>query len=161
MSGATFDRLVAGIDEVPFRATPVRLRTENMCQSPVPVDSGDGTVRKCGRPLWGGDGLVNVGDLSHEHAMCSFCFHQWMAFHSPYVAMKANPAAATISNEGLARLFITRGLDAKPLPEIGSDRPFDTFPAEWDPQSILYEDEPAGGDVGVTPDTIPDWMMGS
>lgn len=105
------------VRRAPWRAVPVRLRTENTCQSPIPVDQGDGTAGPCRRPLWGGNGLVNVGDLSHDHAMCSWCFHQWVAFHSPYVLMKANPAAASISNEGLARLFISRGLDAEPLPD--------------------------------------------
>lgn len=129
---SVFTDLSPAIRRAPFGATPVRLREENVCQSPIPVEQGDGTVGPCRRPLWGGDGLVNVGDLSHEHPMCSFCFHQWMAFHSPYVAMKANPAAATISNEGLVRLFITRGLDAEPLPPVGAHVP-DAFPDWLDP----------------------------
>lgn len=104
-------------------ATPVRLRAENVCQSPILVDRGDGVAEPCRRPLWGGDGLVNCGDLSHDCALCSRCWHVWNGFNGPYVTMKANPAAATVSNEGLARLFISRGLDAEPLPPVGSHVP--------------------------------------
>ena len=60
---------------------------------------------------------MNVGDLVHDVPLCSRCWHTWCAFHGPYVTMKANPAASSISNEGLARLFITRGLEAPPLPD--------------------------------------------
>lgn len=129
-----------------FRATPVKLCEENVCRSPILVDRGPGREPgKCGRPLWGGDGYANCGGVTHEHAMCSRCWHQWNAFHGPYVTMKANPAAATIDNTGLARLFITRGLDADPLPEVGAELP-DVFPAEWE------------GDEGNRSDPVPDFL---
>lgn len=107
-----------------------RLQTEHACQSPILVDRGDGVGEPRRRPLWGGDGIANFGGVTHEHPMCSQCLHLWNAMHGPYVTLKANPAAANIDNTGLARLFITRGLDAAPLPDIGSDVP-DYMPEDW------------------------------
>lgn len=86
-------------------------------------------AKRCQRPIWG-DGFVNVGAGPVWFGLCSQCWHEWCAFHGPYQTMKANPAAATIDNEGLARLFITRGLDAKPLP------PIDKHPGSQDTEAI-------------------------
>lgn len=128
---SVFDALSPVERKAPFSGAPVRLRVENVCQSPVHVDRGDGVAEPCRRPVWGGDGLVNVGDFTHDVPLCSRCWHVWNAFHGPYITMKANPAAASLSNEGLARLFISRGLDAEPLPPIGAHQP-DHFPDDWD-----------------------------
>jgi hypothetical protein len=91
---------------------------------------GERRVERCSRPVWG-DGCVLLGSGNREFDMCSFHWHEWNAFHGDYVTLKANPAAATIDDTGLARLFITRGLDAEPLPPVGNDVP-DTFPGDWD-----------------------------
>lgn len=138
----------------------MRLVTANVCQSPTHVDRGDGVAAPCRRPLWGGDGHANMGGLTFEHPMCSRCWHMHQAFHGVYVTMKANPAASTIDNEGLARLFISRGLDAEPLPEVGSERPWATFPAEWTESPLPDWAKPQASLESLTaPDCIPDWMQ--
>ena len=48
---SVFDTLSPAIRRAPFSATPVRLREENVCQSPIPVDRGDGVAEPCRRPL--------------------------------------------------------------------------------------------------------------
>jgi hypothetical protein len=84
------------------------------CQRPTPVDRGPGEEPgPCRRAMWG-DGFVD----GEWHGLCSACWHEWNAFHGRFQTMKANPAAAKIDNAGLARLFITRGLDAAPLPPV-------------------------------------------
>jgi hypothetical protein len=105
-----------------------RLRTATVCASDKLVDRGPGRPPgPCTRPAWGnGSGIQGRGA-----GLCSRCWHEWNAIHGVYRTLRANPAAADISNEGLARLFITRGLDAEPLPELGTHLP-DTLPASWD-----------------------------
>lgn len=116
--------------DICFRATPVRI-VGRTCTNEEPIDRGDGVAGPCRRPVWG-DGMVRDGLGNQRHDLCSRCWHMDQAFHGPYVTFKANPAASSISNEGLARLFVTRGLDAEPLPPVGAHVP-GAFPDWLDP----------------------------
>ena len=60
---------------------------------------------RCGRPVWG-DGKVD--GISFQ--LCSRCWHAWCAVHGPYRLLAVNPAAAAVTDEGLARLFVNRNL---------------------------------------------------
>lgn len=52
--------------------------------------------RTCRRPVWG-DGRVD----GEWHGLCSFCWHEWNAFHGSYTTLRANPAAANLSLDNI------------------------------------------------------------
>lgn len=61
--------------------------------------------RRCGRPVWG-DGKVD----GIQFSLCSRCWHAWCAVHGPYRLLQVNPAAASVTDDGLERLFVNRSL---------------------------------------------------
>lgn len=105
--------------------TPPRLRAASRCRQVrhAGPEHARRTTR-CSRGVWG-DGHILSGKGNEYYGYCSRCWHEWAAFHSPYTTFQANPAS--LLNTGNVNTL--RFGDA--LPEVGSERPWDTFPEEW------------------------------
>lgn len=74
---------------------------------------------RCGRPQWGdGSGAGGMGE-----GLCSRCWHEHAAFHSPYTTMQANPAASQLSGQSIVRRSDIFGRKGNALPF--------TFPLDW------------------------------
>lgn len=83
-----------------------------------------GALVRCGRPVWG-DG-AGIAPSGMGAGLCSRCLHEYIAFHTPYTTLQANPAASALSGTSIQRRADIFG----GLPEVGSERP-DTFPEHW------------------------------